>query len=243
MNLGLLNVYHYDRSPDSYQRHYQPMCLNYLNKIMPEAQITPFLVAQGEYPLSATECDGWIITGSPRSVYDDEPWIHWLTKFIIEASKLKVKQLGICFGHQMIAQSLGGAANKAAEGWGVGVRSAIIKKTQIWMNPEVKSYKLLYSHQDQVLKLPSGAELLACSDYCPYQMYSIDDHILSMQGHPEFTKDYSLMRMKGRVESLGELTYREGVNSLNVDTDEDIIGQWINQFFKIKSAHPLPTNE
>ena len=230
--IGLLNCYHFDLTPGHYQETYEPICMNYLKKIMPQETIKTYQVAQNEFPKNVDECKGWILTGSPASAYEDEPWVRSLLAFIKKAEHEKVKMLGICFGHQVIAQALGGRVEKSNKGWGIGVRSFSINKKAPWMTKDFDECSLLFSHQDQVTKLPDGATILASDPFCPIQMYCIDEHVFCLQGHPEFTREYALKRYKERETQYKPETFRRAINELELPTDELIVGKWIKEFFK-----------
>lgn len=231
MTVGILNAYHFDLTPGNYQEAYLPMCIDYLTQVLPGVKINTYSVAQGEFPQSIDECDAWLITGSPKSAYDMDDWILTLKKFIQDCDHAKVKLLGICFGHQLIAQALGGQVRRANVGWGVGVKGISVDSFKSWMHPEQTPCRLLFSHQDQVVILPKSAEVIANSDDCPVQMFSIGEYIFCMQGHPEFSKDYTKMRMQSRQEKLGEKVYKQGLDSLALQTHHMLIGKWVYNFF------------
>ena len=230
--IGLLNAYHFDLSPDTYQKDYAPMCMQYLKKILPEEEIKSYLVAQGVFPQEIDECTGYIITGSPASSYDQEPWIQQLEEFIQRCHTKKKKVLGICFGHQIIAQALGGEVEKSSKGWGVGVKTATLVSSTPWITlSQGQSFSMLYSHQDQVSKMPPEAKLVATSDFCSINAYCIGEHIFSIQGHPEFTRTYAKNRYDARKDLLGSEIYTGAAASLQNSTDEELIGKWILNFF------------
>ena len=231
--IGLLNAYRIEEKAPPLQLEYGPMCVDFLSRTIPEQKISAFEIALGHYPPSIHDCEAWIITGSPKSAYDQDPWIQWLGEFIRQCHQSRRKMIGICFGHQMIAHNLGGKTEKAKGGWGVGRRTFQILHNKPWMKPELAEMSLLFSHQDQVVKLPGGAELLAEDPFCPYQMYSIDKHILCFQGHPEFTIKFAKARMDTRVALLGQETYLEAVESLALRTNADELGQWMRNFMTL----------
>jgi GMP synthase-like glutamine amidotransferase len=182
------------------------------------------------YPAHIDECDAYIITGSRYSVYEDLHWIHRLKAYVVELHSAKKKLVGICFGHQLVALALGGKAELSQSGWGVGVHTAKVVPGIEFMLPPLETYTALVSHQDQVTELPADAECLAGSDFCPYAMMRIGNHILTFQGHPEFKTEYSRKLMNFRQEILGESTYSIGIKSLKQKTDEDVLSQWILRF-------------
>ena len=197
-------------------------------------QFRDYDVQRGEYPDAAGDCDGYVITGSRDSVYDDVPWIHALEDYVRVLHAGRHKLVGICFGHQLVAQALEGETRAAAGGWAVGVhRSRLLRETP-WMcgDPGDGEFALLSSHKDQVTRLPDGAELLATNDFCPYAAYTIGDHILCIQGHPEFVPDYSRALMDFRRELLGEVTWERGVRSLQEPIHAGLVGRWMLSFLE-----------
>jgi GMP synthase-like glutamine amidotransferase len=231
--IGILNAYHFDLTPGNYQENYMPMMLTYLNQVMPQRTYKVFNVAQGDFPSDVWECNGYIITGSPASCYDNEPWIHRLIEQIKEIHSKKVPLLGICFGHQMIAYTLGGCVKKSKDGWGIGNRTFTIRQKEKWMHTSIENNNcsLLFSHQDQVTLLPDNAKHLASDTFCKFQIYSIENHIFCIQGHPEFTTQYAKSRYISRQDSIGQVIVENAINSLSKPTSNKMVGQWINSFF------------
>lgn len=236
MKVGLLNAYHFDRAPNSYRAQYRPMCVEYLKRVLPSAEIQVFEVGQDEWPHSPADCEAWVITGSSKSAYDSDPWISQLIEFVQDCDREKRKLIGICFGHQVVAQALGGEVQKSPRGWGVGVREFKIMCQQSWMNPPLKKASLLFSHQDQVVKLPEGALHLGTDEFCENQMYSLGEHILCLQGHPEFTVEFARSRVEARKDMIGEEKYQEAMKSFGLLTHETEIGHWFYRFLKLRSS-------
>ena len=145
------------------------------------------------------------------------------------------KLAGICFGHQLIAHFFGGRCAPSEAGWAVGVHSSDILQQHNWMQPAGESISLLSSHKDQVVKLPPDAELYASNDFCPLAGFVVGEHVLTIQGHPEFRKEYARSLMKYRESLLGEAVYNEGIASLAADTQEYLMAQWLINFFKTTS--------
>jgi len=203
-----------------------------------DIEIKIYNVEKAEYPSDLNECGAYITTGSRASVYQQAEWIKLLGQFIIELNQQKRKLVGICFGHQLIAQALGGQTRKSDKGWGIGIHISQVVEHCDWMTPSMDAFNLVVSHQDQVMKLPCNARLIATNEFCPNSSFIIDDHILSFQGHPEFSKQYSEALMLHRLEIIGEQTVRDAQRSLKLKSDEIEIMKWILNFcFDIEIDH------
>lgn len=145
----------------------------------------------GELP-ELLSFDGFcLITGCNLSAYDEIEWIEKLRRWIVCAATADVRLVGICFGHQVIAQALGGSVERAPQGWGTGVRESTVDDDDaLRFFPDGKM-RLLYNHHDQVVRLPRGARLVAHSDFCPIESFRIGEIVLTFQGHPEYVPEYS----------------------------------------------------
>lgn len=238
MRIGILKT---DSVREEFQHEFGDYPAMFRAVLMASADDVPiefrdYDVQRGEYPASIDECDAYLITGSRESVYDDQPWIHRLAQFVQELDAARHTLVGICFGHQLIAHVLGGETRAAETGWAVGVQDTQVLSPAEWMLPYRERFGLLSSHKDQVVRLPERAEVFASTPFCPNSGFTIGDHILTFQGHPEFSKGYSRALIELRRELLGEPGYSSGVESLGRPVHQSMVGRWIINFIASNAA-------
>ncbi len=185
-----------------------------------------YSVVDGAFPPDAAAADGWLITGSKHGVYEDHPWIAPLEKLIREIHSSAKPMIGVCFGHQIIAQALGGKVEKFSGGWSVGHTEYMLDGEPLALNAW---------HQDQVVAMPQGARVVGRSNFCAHAMLAYGDSIWTIQPHPEFPASFidGLIRTRGKgvvpKHQLDEATQR-----LGRPTDSDRIAGYMAQFFKSK---------
>ena len=147
-------------------------------------------VAAGALPADVGRHDAYLITGSPAGVYDDLPWIAPLKTFL-RAAKGRAKLVGICFGHQIMAEAFGGRVEKSEKGWGVGLHSYPIVQREPWMEA-THLVSVPASHQDQVVLQPPEADVIASSLFTPYAGLAWRDQpAISFQFHPEMSPAFA----------------------------------------------------
>ena len=211
---------------------YDDIFRNYLAQYAPQVVLEPFDVTEESYPDDLDSYDAFLSTGSKFSVYDDEPWVKTLKQFIQELYKTNRTFVGVCFGHQMIAEALGGKVAKSPKGWGIGVHSFEVKQTKTWMHPPLDVFNILMSCQDQVEQLPDNSEVLAGSDFCPIGMYRVGKHSLGIQGHPEFSVPYAEALMDDRLERIGPGVVTRAKQTLSKTVHQEALTHWILQFIE-----------
>jgi GMP synthase-like glutamine amidotransferase len=148
-------------------------------------------VVDGDFPASVHDADGWLITGSRHGVYEDHAWIPPLEAFIRQAFAARVPMVGVCFGHQIIAQAMGGKVERYAGGWAVGATDYDFDGQTLTLNAW---------HRDQVTVAPEGAKVIASNDFCTNAALLYDDRALTVQAHPEFRPEFvdGLMKTRGK---------------------------------------------
>jgi GMP synthase-like glutamine amidotransferase len=183
-------------------------------------------VVENIFPDSIEDCDAWIITGSKHGAYEDHPWIAPLEDFIRELVKNNKPTLGICFGHQIMAQAMGGVVEKSDKGWGVGIHE--------YRNIETdETTKLLAFHQDQVITLPPETEVTHSSDFCAFAGLRYAPNCISLQPHPEHTTDFTknLLEIRRGV-AIPEPIADAALQSLSSENSHARYADQLKAFFK-----------
>lgn len=145
---------------------------------------------RGELPERLNRGDLYLISGSNQSAYDATPWVARLRDWIASAHSAGCCIAGICFGHQIIAEALGGHVVSSPKGWGIGLRRSEVVDRQLARAIADSGITLVYDHHDQVVRLPQGATLTLRSPFCPIDGFRIGRRVLTLQGHPEFTNEF-----------------------------------------------------
>lgn len=188
-------------------------------------EFTAFDVENLNFPDSATERAGWLISGSPHGVYENHPFQDPLDAFIRSAFAARVPVVGICFGHQAIARAMGGQVEKFAGGWAVGRQ-----------NYEIDGQGLIYLnawHRDQVMVPPAGARTFMSNAFCKHAGLRYGDRALSVQPHPEFDAQTlgTLLTSQRAVARVPASQLDTAALQLDAPLDADSIADEIARFF------------
>jgi GMP synthase-like glutamine amidotransferase len=228
--VGLLECDHVDDRFRSIAGDYNDMFASLFARAGVDLDFVRYNVRGGELPATGAECDAYLCTGSRHSVYDDADWIKQAADLVRSLHETGRPLIGVCFGHQLIAEALGGRIERAASGWGVGVQGIEIVQHERWMTPRSLRCRLQFMHQDQVSRLPAEAVLLGRTDHCPIAMFRVGTTTLGIQAHPEFTVAYAEALLDARVALIGADRIDEARHSIESATDERAVAQWFAQF-------------
>lgn len=183
-----------------------------------------FNVVDGEFPAGPDDADGWLITGSKHGAYEDHPWIPPLEALIRAIRDSGKPLIGVCFGHQIIAQALGGKVEKFDGGWAVGPTEYDFNGDTLTLNAW---------HQDQVTELPPDATVIGTNDFCRYAALAYKDRAFTVQPHPEFNSGFidGLINTRGKGVVPQDLLDAAEAR-LTTGTNEGTIATRIAAFFK-----------
>lgn len=183
-----------------------------------------------------------LITGSAAGVYEDHAWLDPLRHFIRAAYAAGTPMVGVCFGHQIMADALGGTVLKSEKGWGLGRHSySVVRRPDFLENAGV-SLAVACSHQDQVVSPPAGAEFFLASDFTPHAgLIYANGRAISVQPHPEFEDDYARALVELRRGRAPDDIVDAAIASFATPSDSLVLARGISHFLLTgASAEPQP---
>ena len=177
------------------------------------ADLAEFDVTAGELP-AGFDYDGVVVTGSRASVYWDEPWIADLLDWVREAVDRGLPHLGVCYGHQVLAEALGGTVEPLGA-YEIGYREVRRVGESTLLDDLPERFLVFTTHQDTVTALPPGAEPIAENEYGNHGFER--DRVFTVQFHPEYDletaeavtrgKDLDDERLEAVLEGVTETNY------------------------------------
>lgn len=233
LRIGILECDHVDPELRDQYGDYHEMFADLVHTQDDTIEFSIYDLIADQFPVDLFACDAYIITGSRYGVYEDIPWINKAKLLVKRLYDAQIPTVGVCFGHQLIAESLGGKVIKADDkGRGLGVLSWDIKSKENWMGDFSSSPLALNAcHQDQVIKLPKDSKLLLGSEFCPIASFQ-KDSMLGIQGHPEFDTAYTTFLFNKHKETLDENGTKKSIESFNTPANSNHVGAWMVNFIK-----------
>ena len=223
MKIGILQT---GRTPDELREQHGDYDAMFRRLLAGQGfEFDTYPVLDGVLPTDVHAADGWLITGSKFGVYEDHAWIPPLEDFLRAAYAGAVPIVGICFGHQILAQALGGKVEKFSSGWSVGLKDYTLDGFPAGV-------QLLAWHQDQVIEPPAAATVAGSSPFCRYAALAYGDKAYSIQPHPEFVSDYVSDLVAARKAILPANIAHEALDSLGGKTSSQEFANWIAGFFR-----------
>jgi GMP synthase-like glutamine amidotransferase len=194
-----------------------------------------FDVEQGELPADVDRCPAYLITGSASDAFGTSPWISDL-KRLLNAAKGNAALVGICFGHQVMAEAFGGKVARSPQGWGMGNHRYDIVRPQPWSGHQTE-ITLPASHQDQVVELPPACEVVGCNGFSPFGFTAYtDSQAISLQLHPEFEMDFAAaLAERQRSRGMSDEEIDRALSSLQKSNDRALVADWINRFITMNT--------
>lgn len=223
-----------------FERHgpYDAMFRRMFRDVAPDLDFRTYAVVEHVLPGSPEECDAWLVTGSRHGVYDALPWMAPLKAFLRACIEAERRIVGICFGHQILAEALGGRVEKSTRGWGAGVHRYEALETAERAGFPLKGALALYAmHQDQIVETPPDATVLAQSDFCPSAVLAYGPleapFALSVQPHPEFDADFvgDIARQR-RGDAMPEPVADKALASLAEPVDSRPVAAWLADYLR-----------
>ncbi len=234
MRIGLLICDHFD--PDLLGPaggDYDVLYSRFLQEADPTVEVVPYDAINGHLPADPDECDGWVITGSRHDAFADTPWIEALRAFVRQVHERRSRLAGICFGHQVIAEALGGRVERAQQ-WKVGPQ-VLAMRDQPWF--EGGEVAISAMHRDVVTRLPEGAEVIAEGTTAAVPAFRVGDHIFTVQDHPEYERGLVEGLVRARESVFGADVADEAMALLDgMETDGWRVGRWIVDFLRDRRA-------
>ncbi len=218
--------------PPALRQHFGSYDSMFRRLLGPGYEFATFDVPGGSVPDGPPACDAYLVTGSAAGVHDGHRWIDELEDFIRNVSG-RAPLIGVCFGHQLMAEAFGGRVTRSPKGWGIGLQSYRVEMRAPWMD-DAPAVSVPVSHQDQIVVPPADAQVLAGNEFTPYAVLAYPQRrAISMQCHPEFTPEYAaaLIRLRREV-SFGAALADDALDSLRQPDDRQRVAGWLREFLR-----------
>ena len=209
-----------------------------IRSVRPDWTTQVFAVKDGEFPTDLSAFDGVMITGSPASVHDPDPWIADLLSLIRDMTAARLPLFGACFGHQAIALALGGQVGHNPGGWVFGRTQTQVTDPAPWMDPLPQVTALYAAHVEQVTAMPAQARALTTSAECPVGGFAIGNHVYTTQYHPEMTPGFIAALIEHLADDKPAGVIARARASLAMPADTRPFAESIARFFEQAQKQP-----
>ncbi|MEQ1769313.1 MAG: type 1 glutamine amidotransferase [Devosia sp.] len=195
-------------------------------------------VSEGEPFPDPHALDAVLITGSAAGVYDNHlSWMEPLRVFIRAAYASRTPMVGICFGHQIMGDALGGDVRKSEKGWGLGRHVYGVTARPDFLGGNLPEFAIACSHQDQVIVPPEEAEVFLSSDFTPNAgLVYRNGAALSLQPHPEFEDDYTIALAELRRGKTPDENVERALASVARASDSREVSSYVGAFLRRASG-------
>lgn len=215
----------------------------FLRRADPSPEFGVYKAHRHQLPASPAECDAWLVTGSPHSVYEQHPWQAELAMFLVQAAR-QAPVVGICYGHQLLHEALGGRVEKSDRGWGIGVQRYELQQVPAWAPDADRpgALRLIALHQDQVTRPAPGTRVIAGNGFCPIGVTTIGDDVFTIQAHPEMTRVLAREIYEDQRAKQGEAATQQALQTLDGPIDDGPAARWILAFIHHRLRHHAARN-
>lgn len=201
----------------------------------PAATVEIISIPNGDALPHPRQLEAVLITGAAAGVYDGLEWIAPLEDFVRAAYANKTPMVGVCFGHQLIAQALGGTVRKSEKGWGIGRHVYQVLPENGVVDGDAVA--IAASHQDQVIEPPDDALTILSSDFTPHAgLLYANGATLTVQPHPEFDVEFAQVCCELRDGKVPEDVVAKAKDSLTQPLDSAKLGGAITRFLVKRAA-------
>ena len=237
MKIGILETGHLSDTLKAKYGRYPAFFERLVGPHLPESEFFTVAIVDGEVADSPQQADGWIITGSRSGAYEDEPWIPPLEAFLRDSLAAHIPVVGICFGHQILAQAMGGKVVNSEKGWGVGLLDYSVSTRPSWLEEMDEGFTIPAIHQDQVVEAPECAQVFVQSEFCPIAGLVYGDpeksDAFSIQPHPEMSAEFVADIAEERLQHIIPAeTMQPALKTLSKPGDQAAWGKSIASFFR-----------
>ncbi|KAK6082651.1 GMP synthase [Seiridium cupressi] len=176
--------------------------------------------------------DAVLISGSKHNSFESDEWILRLVQYtrrLLEAGRVRI--IGVCFGHQIVARAMGTEVGRSVRGWELSV-------TEMQLTDQGKkifgkdTLRIQQMHRDAVSAHPQGTIALAHTDVCAVQGFYIPKRVIAVQGHPEFTEFIvtRILHMRHEQKIFSDGLYEDAMSRAGKDHDGVLIAQAFLKF-------------